>query len=167
MENDFQPVAYAAILLNGRAGYPCLFWGDLYGVNGPNGCRAASHGSNIAKLALTRKLYAYGKQREYFGDRSCIGWTREGNPKYCEGTGLAVIISKNSKQQTKRMSVGTQHSGERWIELLSSGSESVPIDDQGFGVFPIEANTGSGSVAVWVNSTAPGRERLDTTHLSI
>ena len=65
------------------------------------------------------------------------------------------------------MNVGRQHAGENWTETLTGSSEDVPIDEEGWGVFPIRASRGSGSVAVWVNAAASDRGRLDTNHLAI
>ncbi|KAL9049937.1 MAG: hypothetical protein Q9162_006937 [Coniocarpon cinnabarinum] len=162
---DFIPVAYAVILLNLNSGYPCLFWGDLFGVGGPKEPKAATDGTLIARLAVIRQLYAYGPQNEYFDDQSCVGFTRTGDKAHSSGAGVAVLISKSNQPQTKRMKVGRQHAGEQWSEALGGSHVEVDIDSKGFGVFPIEASQGSGEVTVWIDSAAPGRERVESVHL--
>lgn len=55
----FKPLAYSLILLR-CSGYPCVWYGDLYGAKGehpfPPSCRGA-----LPKLMLARKLYAVGQ----------------------------------------------------------------------------------------------------------
>ncbi|KAF5010932.1 hypothetical protein F66182_15405, partial [Fusarium sp. NRRL 66182] len=85
----FKPLAYALILLR-KDGYPCIFYGDLYGI--------CSHTANetgtpkkkkfrhphvpkelqrsLPAMILARKLYAYGEQQEYLPSRNCIGFVR-------------------------------------------------------------------------------------------
>lgn len=159
-------MAYAVVLLDWQSN-PVLFWGDLCGVNGPNGPKPASYGRLIAKLAMIRKLYAYGPQNDYFDNPSCVGFTRLGSATHSNGAGIAVVISKSRKPQTKRMNVGRQHGGERWTDMLRGAQGEVRIDDEGWGLFPIQANQGSGCVAVWSHSAALDRGRLDTVNLAI
>lgn len=116
---------------------------------------------------MIRKLYAYGPQNDYLDDRACIGFTRAGNPFHSNGAGLALVISKSKRQERKRMNVGREHAGERWTQMLDGSSDEVEIDSDGWGVFSIEANYGSGRAAVWTNSAALGRGHLDTTHLGL
>lgn len=167
LEDDFLPVAYAVILLNIHAGYPCLFWGDLFGVNGPEGPKAPQYGSVIYKLLMMRKLYAYGPQKDYLDNRSCIGFTRLGHKAHANGAGLAVVISKAKEPQRKGMSVGKQHAGERWREALDSAPGEVIIDPDGWGIFPIDANQGAGRLSVWCNSEAEGWNDIDEVELGL
>ncbi len=122
----FKPAAYALILLR-EAGYPCVFFADLYGL--PN-----DGIPSVAELPLlmeVRMNCAYGFQRDYFDDPGIIGWTREGSN---EGPGCAVLVSR-VKGGEKHMEVGAAHAGERWICVL--GEETVvEIDENGWGVFP-------------------------------
>ncbi|KAJ9264736.1 CAZyme family GH13 [Paecilomyces variotii] len=149
----FKPLAYALILLR-REGQPCIFYGDLYGIQG--GAKTSSPpscGGKLPHLALARKLYAYGEQRDYFDRRNCIGFVRYGNLRH--SSGLACVLS-NGAASTKRMFVGKQHAGERWTDLLEWNKETVVIDGQGYGIFPVLAM----SVSVWVNDRADGRDRF-------
>lgn len=69
----FKPLAYALILLRWQ-GQPCVFYGDLYGIQGgPNPRPGPSCGGKLPILTRARKLYAYGDQRDYFDKRHCIG----------------------------------------------------------------------------------------------
>lgn len=122
----FKPAAYALILLR-EAGYPCVFFADLYGL--PNDGIPA-----VAELPLlmeVRMSCAYGMQRDYFDDPGIIGWTREGSP---DGPGCAALVSRTDGG-VKHMEVGASHAGERWICVL--GEEAVvEIGEDGWADFP-------------------------------
>jgi len=60
IEAFFKPLAYCLILLR-EAGYPCVFYGDLYGMKGENPEDPACGGS-LSNIVLARHLYAYGIQ---------------------------------------------------------------------------------------------------------
>ncbi|KAL1962403.1 hypothetical protein VTN77DRAFT_9742 [Rasamsonia byssochlamydoides] len=149
----FKPLAYALILLRSQ-GYPCVFYGDLYGIEGgvkqplPPSCDG-----RLPALMLARKLYAYGEQQDYFDRRNCIGFVRYGNSRH--PSGLACVLS-NGPASKKRMFVGKGHAGEQWTDLLGWCDETVTIDAGGYGEFPVSAR----SVSVWVNAAAEGRDRF-------
>ena len=122
----FKPAAYALILLR-EAGYPCVFFADLYGL--PNDGIPA-----VAELPLlmeVREGCAFGQQHDYFDEPDVIGWTRAGSD---EGPGCAVVISRRDGAE-KRMEVGIDHAGERWVCVLGEEG-SVEIDEDGFADFP-------------------------------
>lgn len=145
----FKPLAYSLILLR-EAGYPCVWYGDLYGVKGehefPPSC-----GGVLPRLVLARKLYAYGRQADYFDYPTCIGWVRYGT--HDRPAGAATVIS-NADAGTKRMHVGEMHAGERWTDILEWTNGEVVIDDEGYGDF----TCGKCSVSVWVRHDAQGRK---------
>jgi alpha-amylase len=147
----FKPLAYALILLR-FDGYPCLFYGDLYGIKGehpfPPSC-----GGTLPSLALARKLYAYGVQQDYFDFPTCIGWVRYGT--WDRPFGCAVVMS-NAGPGEKKMHVGEIHVGEKWTDVLGWEKGEVEIGEDGFGAFPCPGI----SVAVWVNGEAEGREKF-------
>lgn len=60
IEAFFKPLAYCLILLR-EQGYPCVFYGDLYGMKGENPEDPACGGS-LSNIILARHLYAYGSQ---------------------------------------------------------------------------------------------------------
>ncbi|KAJ5273852.1 hypothetical protein N7478_008977 [Penicillium angulare] len=70
---EFKEIAYALILLR-ENGFPCLFYGDLYGIraNVPDPMTPACNG-RLPILAQARKLYAHGSQKDYFDQPNCIG----------------------------------------------------------------------------------------------
>ncbi len=116
LEDYFKPLAYAMILLRG-AGYPVVFYGDLYGINGPHVFRGPSCRGCLADLVLARKLYAYGPEESYFNSRNCIGWVRRGTWDRLDG--CAVVLS-NAGPGEKSMFVGQTHAGEVWTDIVYS-----------------------------------------------
>jgi alpha-amylase len=153
IENFFKPLAYALILLR-QSGYPCVFYGDLFGMKGDNP-EDPSCGGKLAHLILARKLFAYGEQNDYFDeDANCIGFVRRGTED--RKAGCAVVIS-NADPGQKRMFVGEEHKGETWTDLLGWQTDEVKIEDDGFGVFKCSGT----SVSVWVGKEAEGRDKVD------
>lgn len=116
IEDYFKPLAYALILLR-RDGHPVVFYGDLYGINGPNGFIKSSCGGQLAKLILARNLYAYGTEVSYIDHPMCIGWVRMG--VWDRPDGCAVIMSTGNSGE-KWMSVGRRHAGEIWSDLVQT-----------------------------------------------
>ena len=150
----FIPLAYTLILLR-ESGYPCIFYGDLYGIKGgvPNDWRGPSCGGKIPDLTLARKLYGYGEQNDYFDNPNLIGWVRRGT--WDKPAGCAVVLS-NAQEGEIKMYVGEMHRGQKWTDVLGWEQREVEIGDDGFGVFPC----GSCSVRVYVRSDAKGREKF-------
>ena len=74
VEDWFKALAYCFILLRSE-GYPCIFYGDLYGMKDEHGNDRfpPAFGGKLPELVLARKLYAYGVQQDYFGDANCVG----------------------------------------------------------------------------------------------
>lgn len=152
IEPFFKPLAYALILLR-RDGYPCLFYGDLYGID-PEAKKQyfpPSCGGALPDMALARKLYAYGEQRDYFDFPTCIGWVRYGT--WDRPYGCAVVMS-NAGPGWKRMHVGEMHAGEQWTDVLDWQKGSVTIEHDGFATFHCQGL----SVSIWVNSRADRRD---------
>lgn len=153
IEGFFQPLAYALILLR-VDGYPCPFYGDLYGLQEPHKT-PPSCGGKLADLILARKLYAYGEQEDYWDNPNLIGFVRRGT--WDKKAGLACVMS-NAANGEIRMAVGEMHAGEKWTDLLGWEQGEVEIDSEGYGVFKCPGT----SVAVWVRSDAEGRDRFPT-----
>ncbi|CRK28813.1 hypothetical protein BN1708_004794 [Verticillium longisporum] len=151
IEGWFKPLAHAFILLRSE-GYPCVWYGDLYGIKGehpfPPSC-----GGIVPRLTLARKLYAYGKQADYWDFATCVGWVRYGT--WDRPAGCAVVLS-NAGAGEKRMHVGEVHAGEVWTDVLGWSDREVVIGDDGFGVFVC----GQTSVSVFVNREAEGRDKF-------
>ena len=146
----FKPLAYALILLR-QAGYPCLFYPDLYGAHYTDkGHDEEEHEiflnkcDSIESLLLARKLYAYGPQHDYIDHPNCIGWTREGTDEFPE-SGCAVLLS-NGDEGFKTMEIGKKHTGKTFIDYLAKHRAEVLINEQGCGEFYVSAC----SVSVWI-----------------
>ncbi|EXJ91595.1 alpha-amylase [Capronia epimyces CBS 606.96] len=152
IEGFFKPLAYALILLRNQ-GYPCVFYGDLYGMQGDNP-EPPSCGGKLAHLVLARKLFAYGDQDDYFDEPNCLGFVRRGT--HDRSAGLACVLS-NAGPGQKKMFVGKEHAGELWSDLLAWQPDEVKIDDDGYGEFMCPGT----SVSVWTNKDAEGRHKID------
>lgn len=152
------PMAYAWILLCAH-GHPCVFWGDMFGVEGPGHARPPTC-RKLRQLMMLRKLYAHGDQKPYLDEASCVGLTRAGSRETGSGSGfrsgLVLIVTTQLSLATKKMQVGTQHAGESWIDVLQDGKSSVIIGRDGYGVFTAPAR----SIAVYVNSTSSNVEKV-------
>ncbi|CAF9916950.1 MAG: hypothetical protein GOMPHAMPRED_001165 [Gomphillus americanus] len=151
IEGFFKPLAYALILLR-EQGYPCVFWGDLYGMQGER-AEPPSCGGQLAHLILARHLYAYGQQEDYWDNPNCIGFVRRGTAEH--HAGLACVMSNTGPGQI-RMAVGDLHRGQTWTDVLGWETGEVVIDDEGYGMFPCSGT----SVSVWVRKDAEGRDRF-------
>ncbi|WP_026628962.1 alpha-amylase [Dyadobacter alkalitolerans] len=148
VEGWFRPMAYAIILLR-QAGYPCIFYSDLYGSKYTDtGNDAQEHEITLEKLNVleallyVRKKLAYGTQNDYFDDINCIGWTREGDEH--ENSGCAVLIS-NHENAAKTMFIGQQHAGKTFVDYLNFVQEPVVIGEDGHAEFRVNGR----SVSVW------------------
>jgi len=136
----FKPSAYAFILLR-QDGYPCVFYGDLYGM--PD-----SGLPEVAELPLLmeiRRRHAYGEQHDHIDHPNVVGWTREGDEEH-EGSGLAVVLS-DSEGGEKTMYVGESHAGETWSCVIGE-EDDVVIGDDGQATF----RTGDGKLSVYVRA---------------
>ena len=139
IDSWFKPLAYALILLIAD-GYPCIFYGDYYGVGG----KESPHRWVIEKLLYARKNYAYGEQINYFDDPNLIGMVRKGNEDH-PGSGLVMLLS-NHTEGTKKINIGKEHAGEVWYEITENITDEIHIDDNGEAEFKVNA----GKAAVWV-----------------
>lgn len=139
----FKPSAYGLILLM-KKGYPCIFYGDYYGVKG----KKSPHRKVLDMLLRARKEYAYGEEVDYFDHPNTIGFVRLGDSGHAD-SGLAVVIS-NGEDGEKTMSVGENRKGEVWHEITGSVKDTVTIDEEGKGCFLVKG----GKLAVWVKVKA-------------
>ncbi|KAF1981494.1 glycoside hydrolase family 13 protein [Aulographum hederae CBS 113979] len=150
IEGFFKPLAYCLILLR-SSGYPCIFYGDLYGIKGEY-AEPPSCGEKLPDMILARKLYAYGDQEDYWDDPNCIGWVRRGT--WDKPAGLACLMS-NAEPGQIRMAVGDEHNGEVWTDVLGWSQEEVTIED-GYGTFSCSGI----SVSIYVRKDAEGRDKF-------
>ncbi len=145
----FKPIAYALILLR-QDGYPCIFYPDLFGANYKDSKEDGNEHEifldkieELEMLLKVRRHYAYGVQRDYFDDKNCIGWTREGDD---ENSGCAVIIS-NADANAKNMEMGKKYAGKTFVDILKKQEEEIIVSEEGW----IECKVMPGSVSVWVD----------------
>jgi len=141
VEDWFKPHAYAITMLR-QDGYPCVFYGDYYGIPHDN---IASKKSMLNKMMKLRKRLAYGPQHDYFDDYNVVGWTREGDAKH-KNSGMAVIMS-DSTGGNKRMYVGKQFAGQFFKDALGNAKYNVKIDEDGCGDFYVNRET----VSIWIS----------------
>lgn len=135
----FKPLAYGLILLM-KEGYPCVFYGDYYGVAG----EPSPHRTILDILLAARRDCAYGEQIDYFDHPNTVGLTRTGDRQH-PGSGLALLLS-NGDEGEKEMSVGEGHGGEIWHEITGGFDDEIRIGDDGRARFKVRG----GKVAVWV-----------------
>lgn len=140
VEEWFKEIGYALILLR-KDGYPCIFAGDYYGLNGP--VKTDPKMEMIDKMLKARKKYSWGEQNDYFDNEQVIGWVRRTDE---ENSSLAVLISIGDKAE-KQMFVGKEEVGKTYIDLSGNNENEVKIDEDGNGIFQV----GSGSVSYWVD----------------
>ena len=141
VERWFKPAAYSIILLRDE-GYPCIFYGDFYGIPHDNILPI----EELKTILKIRKEKAYGIQHDYFDHPDYIGWTREGDEEHLQ-SGIAVIIS-NSFDGEKRMYIGKNLVGEKFIDALGNCEDIVEIDQEGCGIFKVKGK----STSIWVRT---------------
>lgn len=137
IDDWFKPLAYALILLR-KDGYPCVFYGDYYGISHNH---IESKQSMLDLMLYLRKNHAQGKQNDYFDHPDIIGFTREGDNQ----NGLACIMT-NSLGGSKSMYIGVDYAGASFFDVTGHILEEVIIDEYGCGVFSVC----DGSLSVYV-----------------
>ena len=147
VESWFKPHAYAIILLSEK-GYPCLFYGDYYGI----GEEESPHKWIIDQLLYVRKNYAYGEQINYFDHPNTIAIYRKG--KEDEGNTGCVVVLSNGDDGEKTIELGKHKAGQIWTEITGSGFEDFAIDENGFGVFRVKGE----KISVWIPHNEKNKE---------
>ncbi|KKI93491.1 alpha-amylase [Bacillus sp. SA1-12] len=142
VQDWFKQIAYSLILLR-KDGYPCVFYGDYFGIGGDEPIEAKK--AAIDPLLFARCYKAYGEQNDYFDHPNLIGWVRRG-VKEIKQSGCAVVIS-NAEEGEKRMYVGEERAGEVWADLTGTREDSIKIEADGYAAFPVNG----GSVSVWTH----------------
>ena len=135
----FKPIAYGLILIM-KNGYPCIFYGDYYGVKG----KKSPHRLILDILLDARQKYAHGEQQDYFDHPNTVGFVRLGDEEH-PGSGLALLLS-NGDNGDKIMNVGKNRKGEIWHEITGDIKDEVTIDENGNGKFTVSG----GKLSVWV-----------------
>ncbi len=136
----FKPQAYSLILLR-RDGFPCVFYGDYYGIPEKE---VSSKKDILSVLLKVRKYFAYGDQYDYFNDRNVVGFTRLGDYEHPD-SGLAVVMT-DSKGGCIHMNVGKNLANTVFYDCTGNLEETVYVDNDGNGIFYCK----DGSVSVWI-----------------
>ena len=139
VERWFKPAAYSIILLR-NDGYPCVFYGDFYGIPHNN----IEPLEELTTMIKKKKKKVYGMQHDYFDNPNYIGWTYEGDSEHLK-SGLAVVIS-NSVDGEKRMYIGTQYAGDKYIDALGNCEEEIYVNEEGCASFKVKSK----SISIWV-----------------
>ena len=139
----FKMSAYALILLR-EDGYPCLFYGDYYGVGGNDSIPGRK--GELDPLLDARRRFAYGEQVDIFDDPNLIAWLRMGDGEHPD-SGLAVLIS-NGDEGYKDLDFGKEHAGTIWKDCTGHIADPVTLSDEGKGRFYVKG----GTVSVWTRN---------------
>jgi len=150
VEDWFRPLAYAMILLSENS-YPCVFYPDLFGaeyvdtdLTGVEVKVTMPKVEILPKLLQARQKFGYGEQINYFDDANCIAWVRTGTDRR---PGCVVVIS-NSTEAHKEIELGPENADCRFTDFLEIRNEEIVLDQDGKGIFPVNAS----SVSIWVKA---------------
>lgn len=135
----FKPLAYALILMSAY-GWPCVFYGDLFGI----GHDQIAPTEDLPAMVAVRKKYAYGEEISYFDDHDVIGLSRCGDDEH-EDSGLAMIMTDGPGGQ-KYMQVNQKYAGRVFADVLHHCPEEITLDENGGAVFRCDG----GSVSIWI-----------------
>lgn len=135
----FKPLAYAVILLRDE-GYPCVFYGDYYGIEK---YQTKSFKEEIDQMLALRKTHMWGSRHDYFDHFDVVGWTFEGDEEH--NSGLAVLIN-DAPANEKMMYIGIQHKNQRFYDVTGNIQEEIKIDDNGYGCFKVDG----GSYSIYI-----------------
>lgn len=139
VEPWFKEIAYALILLR-RDGYPCVFYGDYYGLGGDHPFEGIK--DTIDKLLYVRNNHAFGEVDDYFVDENLIGWVRRGTKDKWDKVCLVISTKEGG---SIRMYV-EEDQGTIFVDKLNKTDKKVTIDKDGFGEF----FTPNAGVSVWI-----------------
>lgn len=141
----FIPHAYALILLR-EAGYPCVFYGDYYGISGEN--PIDGNREMLDKLMKIRKAFAYGDQEDHWISGNLIGWVRHGDD---QNPDKLLTLINTGDAATVDIPLGADQAGKVFADYLGIQEESVTISDEGIGTFTV----GPGNIACWAETGKP------------
>lgn len=133
----FKQSAYALILLR-QDGYPCVFYGDYYGINGEYDIDGKKEAIDV--LLTARQHLAYGEQEDYFDHPNTVGWVRFGSEE-SENSGCAVVVSNGLEEGFKKMHVGEHRSGEVWVDYTGNRDDEITIDEAGNAEFHVNSQS--------------------------
>ncbi len=130
----FKPMAYALILLRNE-GYPCVFYGDYYGIEK---YKTKPFKDIIDKMIAIRQKRMVGEAHDYFDHPDLIGWTFAGDEN--KDSGFAVILD-DGPGGSKTMNVGFKNRGRTMIDISGNTNKEVILDDEGNGLFSVDGGS--------------------------
>ena len=125
----FKAAAYGIILLQ-KEGYPCVFWGDLFGI--PS--RGIGAVSELPELMRIRRWCAWGEQTPAVEDSHLFGFVR-GGTSAVPGSGL-VFLCTNAGGGVCHVEVGQDFAGQTF-RCAVGGQASVRIGEDGWADFAV------------------------------
>ena len=142
VQDWFKLHAYALILLR-EEGFPCVFYGDLYGI--PE--HRIKPVKKLERLLQIRQKYAWGEQKNYFNHKNRIAWTRgSGMVVVMSNTSVEVSDSRNEERVDDGEWIPFGKPGQVFVDLLGNRLEEVTVGDNGWAKFLVSTS----SVSVWV-----------------
>lgn len=146
IEDWFKPLAYALILLR-KEGYPCIFYGDYFGYEGPENEKEhslVSHRQLIDAMLVARTRWQFGDQHDSFDDPHCIAWVRTGNEQH---PGSLIVVMSNADSPPKRLNAYAKNGV--FKDLTGHhGDQEIKTDEEGWAEFDCPA----GKLSVWVQA---------------
>ena len=130
IDDWFKPMAYALILLR-EEGYPCVFYGDYYGIPHNN---ISSKKEMLDHMLMLRRDHMEGERHDYLDHPDVIGWSYEGNESLCDGF---LVLMTNAHGGMKHMYMGENYKG----KTMTDGEHTIIIGEDGCGDFVV--NDGS------------------------
>ncbi|MGO2696727.1 alpha-amylase [Bavariicoccus seileri] len=128
VEPWFKPLAYALILLRSE-GYPCLFYGDYYGISGDEPIEGNE--AILDRLLKARLKWAYGEQNDYALNEHTIGFTRLGDDAHQHGL---VVVMSNQDEGDLEVDLGELNKQTTYYDWTTD-QEPVTTDDEGRAAF--------------------------------
>lgn len=131
VEEWFKEIAYGLILLR-KDGYPCVFYGDYYGISDGEGYLGIRE--SLDKLLNIRKYFAYGDQEDYCEEKNLIAFKRAGTE---ENPHKLLVIASNGEENELSVFVGKEEEGKTYVDYLGNCEAQVLIDEEGYGLFKV------------------------------
>lgn len=142
----FKPLAYALILLR-KDGYPCVFAGDYWGINGDPDHPGFQ--DLIHKLMRIRRHFQFGEQEDRFDDANLIGWIHHGSE---ENPGkLIVLVCNDEEERTMHVELGAEFAGRKFADYSGNREDKIFLDENGGGDFPVSSR----SYSTWAEDGHP------------
>jgi alpha-amylase len=128
----FKPHAYASILLQ-KEGFPCIFYGDLFGIHGPS--PQDGHYEMIQMLSEIRMNHAYGDQIDVLQSEHTMGWIRQGDHDHPQ---KLVVVLNNHEKDELFVQFDTHYMPHSFTQIFGEGNYQVQVSEEGHAYFPVQ-----------------------------